>query len=172
MLRVVPVTSFVPSQCAWDLMGVPSVPATVLSDPSSLYVKVSLWISRLSVSAFRVSILMSVAVCLITSVTGPMGTAWCADSLRVGSIFHVPEKSATLWAHAGKGGSSAIVNIAIAIRAITRYLDASIPKPHSASAVLKIPDAVANCSTPVVTIEAPILHSFRKVLGGHRVRLV
>jgi len=66
----------------------------------------------------------------MTSVTGPMGTAWCADSLRAASIFHVPEKSVVLCVPAAKGNASAIVNIAFAIRGTTRLLGARIPKLH------------------------------------------
>jgi hypothetical protein len=45
-----------------------------------------------------VSIFTSFGVWAMTRVTGPMGSAWAADSLREESIFHVPEKSGLPWA--------------------------------------------------------------------------
>ena len=47
---------------------------------------VSLWPPR------RVSMLNSLASCLITRVTGSLMAVECADSLRVASISQVPEK--------------------------------------------------------------------------------
>src|SRR3981189_441079 len=54
-----------------------------------------------------VSIVISAGLCEISSVMGPTGTVWWAESLRSASIFQVPEKSGLVWAKAKTGIASA-----------------------------------------------------------------
>ncbi|HEY2015816.1 MAG TPA: hypothetical protein VGH38_20075 [Bryobacteraceae bacterium] len=67
--------------------------------------------------------LISVAVCEMIRVIGPIGVAWCAESLRAVSDFQVPEKFGIFCEYAAKWETIVTADIAIAVR------DMGVPPP-------------------------------------------
>src|SRR5213596_2577669 len=69
----------------------------------------------------------SPSLCEMTSVTGPIGSFWTADSLREGSIVQVPEKSGLPCACAVEGRASAATRTA----GIKHFITASPVEQHT-----------------------------------------